>query len=288
MFRHLTDLTKAAIFYGLTFTLVLSVALLSRGGGSDLAQILSMLTPTVALLLMLLVVTRDSRERSAWRSLGLGKAGLRLWPAAFLLPVLVLSVAYVILWGTGYATAAMPADRSLPDLAIKTVMNFVVIFVFALAEEIGWRGYLLPHLLSLGARRAALLTGLLHGLFHLPLLLLTPFYHSDGNRLIVIPLFLLSLTMAGAIYGYLRLTTASVWPSAIAHTTLNTAWNLLSTLTVASSPLAAEYLAGESGLLPLVGYTLMAGWCLYRLGGRRRRAAERAASGMPATAARLS
>jgi len=32
-----------------------------------------------------------------------------------------------------------------------------------------------------------LLTGLLHGIFHLPLILLTPFYHSAGNKLIVVP-----------------------------------------------------------------------------------------------------
>jgi hypothetical protein len=66
---------------------------------------------------------------------------------------------------------------------------------------IGWRGYFLRHLLTLGRRRALLLSGLLHGLWHMPLLLLTPFYHGLGNRWIVVPLFLLTLTAAGVVYG---------------------------------------------------------------------------------------
>jgi len=98
------------------------------------------------------------------------------------------------------------------------------------AEEIGWRGYLLPHLLPLGPMRAMLLSGLLHGLWHLPLLLLTPFYHASGNRLLVVGLFLLTLTVAGLLYGYLRLTSGSVWPVALAHGALNTFWIQFSAL----------------------------------------------------------
>ena len=155
-----------------------------------------------------------------------------------------------------------------------------------MAEEIDWRGYLLPRLMPLGTRRASLLTGLLHGLFHMPLFLLTPFYHSDGNRLITVPLFLCSLTMAGAIYGYLRITTDSVWPAAIAHTTLNVTWNLLNTLTVAASPLAVEYLAGESGILPLLGYIALAAICLYRLKGRTAAVPQRIAPAISVAATR--
>jgi DNA-binding CsgD family transcriptional regulator len=82
----------------------------------------------------------------------------------------------------------------------------------------------------------------------MPLLLLTPFYHGLGNRWIVVPLFLLTLTAAGMFYGYLRLTTNSVWPAALAHSSFNAFWNLFSRLTIAVSPLALEYLAGEEVL----------------------------------------
>jgi hypothetical protein len=41
---------------------------------------------------------------------------------------------------------------------------------------------------------------------------------------------------------------------------------LFTTITVAvGSPVLLEYWAGESGLLTLIGITLLAGWLLYRL-----------------------
>jgi hypothetical protein len=45
-------------------------------------------------------------------------------------------------------------------------------------------------------------------------------------------------------------------------------WFVLSSFTVAASPFAAEYLAGESGLLTTLGYALAATWLLYRLNKR--------------------
>ena len=51
----------------------------------------------------------------------------------------------------------------------------------AFGEELGWRGYLLPQISAIGRRRALLLSGLLQGIWHLPMLLLTPYYHSAGT-----------------------------------------------------------------------------------------------------------
>jgi uncharacterized protein len=286
MFKHLTDLTKAAAFYGITFALVFAIALLSRGDASsgNLAPLLSMLAPLAAVLLMLLVVTRDGRVQESWRALGLGQSGWRAWGVALLGPALLLLVAYGILWRTDYAALAVPEGTTLVIVVTAILSAFASTFVFALTEEIGWRGYLLPRLMPLGTRPAVLVSGLLHGIFHLPLILLTPFYHGAGNKLIVVPLFLASLTLAGAIYGYLRLATGSVWPAAIAHTSLNTAWGILTGLTAVSSPLAVEYLGGESGVLALLGYAAIAGWCLYRLGGRSQRSAETVAPTGPVAA----
>jgi membrane protease YdiL (CAAX protease family) len=118
----------------------------------------------------------------------------------------------------------------------------------------------------IGRRRALLLSGLLQGIWHLPILLLTPYYHSAGNPLIVVPLFLATLTLTGVVYGYLRLMTGSVWPAALAHGAGNSFWSTFTALSVTTSPFALEYLAGESGILPLLGLVVVAGWLLYRLG----------------------
>jgi uncharacterized protein len=274
MFTQLTDLTKAFIFYGFAFTLTLILALLPPSLG-EIVLLLAMFTPLIAVLLMLLVVTRDGYSKAGWASLGLHRAGFQGWGIALFVPLLVLGLAYTIVWGIGVADLVVPA--TLGDTPINAFFPLIVLLVIAkntltnsLGEELGWRGYFFPRLLTLGPRRAMFLSGLLHGVWHLPLLLFTPFYHSEGNRLIVVVLFLATLTVAGAIYGYLRLTTASVWPAALAHSAHNTFWEIFSAFTVTTSPLATEYLAGESGLLTIIGYGLVASWLLVRLGNQPR------------------
>jgi membrane protease YdiL (CAAX protease family) len=264
MFTHCSDRAKALMYYGITLTLATLVALLPLPSG-DLNELLSMCTPLVAVLLMLQVLTDDGATNGGWRALGLRPVAWRMCAIALILPVLAMATTYAILWRTSYADPVMPSKSPL-GLIVSLVAGFAITLVFSLSEEVGWRGYLLPHLLALGPRRASLLTGLLHGTFHLPLLLLTSFYHGEGNRLVVVPLFLLALTLSGPIYGYMRLATGSIWPCAVTHAALNVAWGVFAKLTVASSPVAVEYLGGESGVLAVLFYAIVAGWCLYRLG----------------------
>jgi membrane protease YdiL (CAAX protease family) len=273
MFTHLTDRAKAFLFYGLAFGLTLSVSVLAPPLLGDTTVLVHMFTPLVAVALMLVVVTRDGYSRAGWLGLGVHRAGFRGWGLALLGPPLVLLFAYGIVWSAGVAAFAVPAGTSsLLVLLISQLLNIVIGIVIggilAFGEEIGYRGYLLPRLLFLGPTRALLLSGLLHGLWHLPVILFTPYYHGAGNLLITLPLFLATLTAAGVIYGYLRLTTGSVWPAVLLHSTWNAVWALLAYLTVASSPLATEYLAGESGILTLLATAVVAGWFLSRLQGR--------------------
>ena len=104
------------------------------------------------------------------------------------------------------------------NLAVTTII-FAVVF---LGEEIGWRGYLLLRLAELtSGRRAALLTGAFHAIFHLPLLVLTTTYQSEGNRWIVVPMVMVTLTLAGVWYGWLRLWSGSIWPVSLSHSAFN-------------------------------------------------------------------
>jgi membrane protease YdiL (CAAX protease family) len=265
MFTHFTDLTKSSWFYIITFGLVMVMSLMSGQLGVD-PSLGIMFAPLVAVVLMFFIVTRDGYSKDAWRSLGLHRAGFRSWGLALLAPVGVLAFAYGLAWSLGIGRFSWPGANPITNLpASRIVIGISLSLLLAFGEEIGWRGYLLPHLLSLGRTRALLVSGLLHGLFHLPLMLLTPFYHGLGNRFIVVPLFLLALTAAGVWYGYLRLTSRSVWPAAIAHTSLNIFVEQFTNVTIATSPLAMEYLLGESGVFTLVGITVSAGWLVYRM-----------------------
>lgn len=266
MFTKLSNFTKATLFYLLAVGLAVGVALRAAELGADGAGIMNMVTPLAAVLLMLLLVTRDGYQRAGWQGLGLQRAGLGSWRLALVGPFLVLGVTYSIVWSSGIGRLVWPAGQSGVDMSLNLVINLLIAVILALGEEIGFRGYLLPRLLGSGRTRALLLSGFLHGVWHLPLILLTPFYHSAGNPWIVVPFFLLTLTAAGVFYGYLRLTSASTWPAALAHGAFNTFWNQFSLVTVAAgSPLLLEYLAGESGLLTLLGAAVMGVYLVYRL-----------------------
>lgn len=139
----------------------------------------------------------------------------------------------------------------------------------SLTEEIGWRGYLLPRLQTLGLRRALLLSGLLHGVWHLPVILLTSLYHPEGSRFVVIPVFLVLVTALGVFLGWLRLRTGSVWPPVLAHSANNVGLSWLS-LFVVGDAVMIQYIA-EEGLVHMVAYIAVAAAILFRSSGTERR-----------------
>src|SRR5262249_13728878 len=113
-------------------------------------------------------------------------------------------------------------------------------------------------------------TGALHGVFHLPIVFFTPYYHPDGNRLLIAVLFVAVFTIGGLLYGYLMGTTGSVWPVSLAHSAHNYFWGVLGLMTVGGSALVSEYIAGEAGLLPIIGYAIVAIWLLRPLAASHR------------------
>jgi membrane protease YdiL (CAAX protease family) len=169
-------------------------------------------------------------------------------------PTAILAASYGAAFLVGVGSLNVDADVIL-SLLISIVINSA----FALFEEIGWRGYLLPHLAGVQRSAAPAVVGLLHGVWHLPLMLLTTAYNPAGNRLITVPVFLAILTGAGVIYGYLRSMSGSLWPVVIAHGTFNAVLGVTSTAAVITNPTAAAYLTGETGIFTLAGVLVAAG-----------------------------
>jgi membrane protease YdiL (CAAX protease family) len=257
MFTKLTDTSKGTIFSVLVLCLAVGAALLINM--LDLASSelvwgsVWMSTPTVAVLIMLLVVTREGYSREGWKSLGLHRLGLSVWWIAIGLTFLMSLIASIIVWATPLASFVLPEGGIANPLIQFLIVVASLGLIFALFEEIGMRGYLLPKLLPLGRRRALLLVGLVHAAWHMPLIFLTPLYHTAGNKLIVVPLFVGTIVAASFVFGYLRIYTGSVWPASIAHSVHNAAWSTLAAFTLTSNPVMVnEYLAGDNGILILV------------------------------------
>src|SRR5215218_10263623 len=123
MFTKLTDTTKAAIFSVLVLCLSVGAALLIRTldlSGFVLGGVWSS-TPTVATLIMLLVVTPGGYSKEGWKSLGLHRLGLNVWWIAFGVSLLITVAASAIVWATPLASFVIPEGG-----IINAIINFLI------------------------------------------------------------------------------------------------------------------------------------------------------------------
>jgi uncharacterized protein len=267
MFTKLTDTSKAAIFTVLVLCLAVGAALLIRFLNITSDPVMFSVwscTPTVATLIMLLVVTRDGYTKEGWKSLGLHRLGLNVWWIAFGLTLLITVAASAIVWATPLASFALPEGGLIDPILSFFIFFGMTVLWFGLAEEVGMRGYLQPHLMSLGRRRALVLVGLVFATWHMPLIFIAPVQvdFPTGNLLLFFPLFYGTFVAASFFFGYMRIYTASIWPASIAHAVHNAAWNVLGAVTVitAAPVLVNVYLVGDFGILILIGSALGAIW----------------------------
>lgn len=253
MHTRFTDNQKACIFTGLVLVLAVAAALVINATGLDSNLFgwgaVWSITPTLATVIMLLVVTREGYSREGWKSLGLHRLGLRVWWIAFFGTLLITVAATAAVWATPLASVTMPPGGVLNSVVRLVIQTLLLATTFSLAEEIGIRGYLLPKLLPLGRKRALLLTGLVWATWHMPLIYLTALL-PIGNPVIGVPLFYAAVVAGSFFYGYLRLASGSLWPSSIAHATHNSAWGIMVGFTATSSPLLVNgYLLGDFGMV---------------------------------------
>lgn len=189
------------IFVALVMGLSWLISLVLWLGGWDSLfgfspAMLVMLTPSLATLIVVLVVRRPrsiARATALWplhpagATAGYCLVALVVFPLLGTLATLLAAgvgaieldtanfsmlrqhLAEVVPGFTGQGTG-FPPTAYLTWLGTLFV-GFLSVLPFAFGEEWGWRGYLLPRL-PLGVWSALLLSGLIHGLWHAPILLL--------------------------------------------------------------------------------------------------------------------
>jgi membrane protease YdiL (CAAX protease family) len=171
----------------------------------------------------------------------LGRNWLRFWIGAILGTVFFVAAALCIGWASGllphelthtpfYGSVANASPR-LGEMLVRWPRASVLVFlmviapiaplngIFTFGEEWGWRGWLLPNLLPLGQWRALVLSGVIWGVWHAPVIALGynyPLHHTLG------PVLMIGFcVILGILFGWTRLETGSIWPSVIAHAVLN-------------------------------------------------------------------
>jgi len=140
------------------------------------------------------------------------------------------------------AGAALLFAQLIQDLVLAVFANCL----FTLGEEFGWRGHLVPRLAPLGEVWAALIVGVVWGLWHAPLIALDGYEYGVASWAAA-PLFCLFTIPLSGILTWLRLRSGSTWPGVLLHATVNQAGPLV--LALMLSDTVSRFLGAPIGLL---------------------------------------
>lgn len=237
--------TEVAVYIGLTFAVssVFYVLVARRGiaspGGTALVAALMWTPGLVALISQLWF-------RGAARGLGWRVGSSRYWLAGYFVPLLYAVPTYALIWASPLADVDGSLFERLGARWYLLILGTLQSCLFALGEEIGWRGYLVPRLARLyGFDRTALVSGLVWAAWHYPLVLFGG-YGGGAPAAYSILCFTVMVVGISFFYTWVTLVSGSVWPAMLLHGSHNLyIQGVLDRATVDTGP--TEYWTGEFG-----------------------------------------
>lgn len=136
--------------------------------------------------------------------------------------------------------------------------------LFALGEEIGWRGFLQKELGFLGLWKSGLLIGALWGLWHAPLVIQG--YNFPQNPLLGVGMMILACMPLGLIMSYFVQRSGTVMSAAFFHGV----FNAVAGLGIIVLDTYVDYIHNPFGITAIIVYSILALF-LYILERRRQR-----------------
>lgn len=178
-----------------------------------LSAVLASFGPAVAAVVAALLFRYDLRS-FGW---GSGRLGFYVFALGF--PFFLVLLWHGALWLAGFfvaGTAGLPHGIIAP-LAI----SLAAMVLLAIGEEIGWRGFLVPHLADMTGSFAltGALSGVLWALWHFPFLSTRP--AVAGPAWVVYLDFTIGIVGVSYVYCWLRLASGSLWPCVVLHAVMN-------------------------------------------------------------------
>lgn len=186
---------------------------------------------------------------------------------SYLLPLLIVLIAYSIIWVAGFGdwynaefVAQQTRDYNLDGWSDARVIvfhflltatySFVLLLPGVLGEEMGWRGFLVPELAKfMSFTGVALTSGLIWSMWHWPLMFMG-LYGNDVTPLVYqLFFFTLFIVSYAFIMTYLRLKTGSLWTAVVFHMSANVfIQNIFGPLTIENE--SSAWYVGEFGAVP--------------------------------------
>lgn len=204
---------------------------------------LMMFTPAVAAVIVTFALRTPGRGERL-RSLGIwplrpAKRVVWLMVLGWLAPpvLVLLSVAVAVAIGAiepdwtfaafaAQLEASVPEGTPLPPVQLVVLSQVLTVPLAALfnsllafGEELGWRGWLVPALRPLGTWPALVISGVIWGFWHAPLILLG--YNFGRTDVSGVLFMIVGCVGWGILFGWLRLRSGSLWPAVLAHGALN-------------------------------------------------------------------
>jgi membrane protease YdiL (CAAX protease family) len=265
------------VTFGLTWAVWAVVYLL--GGSENLplltvGSLVAMWCPGIAAIICSRYVTPMSK-----RDLGLQRGYLERYVSIYFFVFLFLIAAMGLSVGLGFqevnATleplSSEIADQQYPfnDPILAVFISIVLSFtlaalfnsVFALGEELGWRGYLLAKLAPIGLGRASILIGIIWGVWHAPAIFMGLNY--PGHPFLGVLMMIWFTIGWSVVLTWLREVTQSVLSAAFGHGLINAVASLPLLLLLDTDSLIRAPL-GITGLVPLSLIALLAFGLLQR------------------------
>jgi membrane protease YdiL (CAAX protease family) len=133
---------------------------------------------------------------------------------SFFLPIVYSALSYSVVWLVGWGR--INKEFSVDTVRFLTV-GILFSLLFALGEEIGWRGYLVPQLSKvMSFTSVCLISGFVWSVWHYPLVIFSG-YHGGTSVLYSLVCFTLMVTGTSFAYAWLRLISGSVWTGMFLH-----------------------------------------------------------------------
>lgn len=135
-------------------------------------------------------------------------------------------------------------------LPLTSLITALVCTPLLFGEEFGWRGYLQLRLFPTRPTLAAIVTGLIWGVWHWPVL--ARGFDAVGSPVTSLVMLTIGAIFMSIIFGWIRRNTGSVWATSLAHSATNAIGGSLTVLWFAnpSSQLYTDYF-GFLGWIPL-------------------------------------
>ena len=267
-------LRQIVVFLFSTYAIAVAIALALPHAG--ITPPLTIAAPLLGFAITMAVAVPRGQRRAVLATVGFHPRRGRGLLIAVVGPVLIGALSF----GVAAALGVVRFPGLAPGLGsglLSILVGMAISTVVFLGEEIGWRGYLLFRLAEVTSpRTAAILTGAFHGIYHLPLLLLTTTYQGAGQRWIVVPMVMITLTLAGVWYGWLRLSSGSIWPVCLSHSVFNNVMESLAGVAIVTSATTMAYVTTETGVATMVIMVLVAAFLLVRRGADLDKARPRA------------